>query len=127
AGKVKLFKSHHPDYKDGGQLRDFVYVKDVVDVIWYLYSNDVKSGIYNLGSGTARTFADLATATFNALNVPVNIEYIDTPADIRDKYQYFTQADMTKLKKAGYKKAFTSLEDGVNDYVKNYLEPQKYL
>ncbi|MCW3077816.1 MAG: rfaD [Bacteroidetes bacterium] len=125
--QVKLFKSHDPKYKDGGQLRDFVYVKDVVDVIWFLYSNKIKSGIYNLGSGKARTFCDLATATFNALGCPVNIEFVETPADIRDKYQYFTEANMAKLKSVGYTKEFTSLEDGVKDYVTNYLVPHKYL
>ncbi len=125
-GKVKLFKSHNPVYEDGGQLRDFVYVKDVVEVIWFLYSNKIKSGIYNLGSGKARTFKDLATATFNAMGKPVNIEYIDTPVDIRDKYQYFTEANMTKLISCGYPKKFTSLEDGVGDYVKNYLESNRY-
>lgn len=124
---VKLFRSHDPKYKDGGQLRDFVYVKDVVEVIWFLYSNKIKSGIYNLGSGTARTFYDLAKATFKALNCPVNVEFVDTPEDIREKYQYFTEANMQKLKNAGYSKKFTSLEDGVNDYVSNYLVPYKYL
>lgn len=124
--KVKLFRSHNPNYTDGGQLRDFVYVKDVVEVIWFLYSNKVKSGIYNLGSGKARTFFDLATATFKALNCEANIEFIDTPIDIRDKYQYFTEANMQKLINAGYKKPFTSLEEGVTDYVKNYLVPGKY-
>ncbi len=127
SGKVKLFKSHNPDYTDGGQLRDFVYVKDVTNVIWFLYSNQPKSGIYNLGSGTARTFLDLANATFAALNVEPNIEFIDTPIDIRDKYQYFTEAIMEKLISAGYKKSFTTLEEGVNDYVKNYLVTGKYL
>jgi ADP-L-glycero-D-manno-heptose 6-epimerase len=126
-GQVKLFRSHDPGYKDGGQLRDFVYVKDVADVIWFLYSNKVKNGIYNLGSGKARTFYDLATATFKALNKPANIEFIDTPLDIRDKYQYFTEADMSKLQDAGYKKKFTTLEDGVEDYVRNYLVPHKYM
>ncbi len=125
-GKVKLFKSHHPDYKDGGQLRDFVYVKDVVEVIWFLYSNKVKSGIYNLGSGKARTFYDLATATFNALEKPTSIDFIDTPADIRDKYQYFTEANMNKLMAQGYSKKFTTLEEGVQDYVTNYLNSTKY-
>lgn len=125
-GKVKLFRSHHPDYKDGGQLRDFVYVKDVVEVIWFLYSNKVKSGIYNLGSGKARTFFDLATATFKAIGKEPNIEFIDTPIDIRDKYQYFTEANMSKLISQGYSKPFTSLEEGVNDYVKNYLTGHKY-
>jgi ADP-L-glycero-D-manno-heptose 6-epimerase len=126
-GKVKLFRSHNPDYTDGGQLRDFVYVKDVVDVIWFLFSQKPASGIYNLGSGKARTFLDLANATFSALKVEPNIEFIDTPADIRDKYQYFTEADMSKLVSVGYSKPFTSLEDGVKDYVNNYLQPGKYL
>lgn len=120
-GKVKLFSSHNPNYTDGGQLRDFVYVKDVVNVIWFLFSTKIKSGIYNLGSGQARTFLDLANATFKALNIEPNIEFIDTPIDIRDKYQYFTEANMNKLISAGYSKKFTSLEDGVIDYVTNYL------
>lgn len=126
-GEVKLFRSHNPDYTDGGQLRDFVYVKDVVDVIWFLYSKKPKSGIYNLGSGKARTFLDLAKATFKAMGKEPNIEFIDTPADIRDKYQYFTEADMRKLISVGYTKPFTSLEDGVKDYVTNYLATQSYL
>jgi ADP-L-glycero-D-manno-heptose 6-epimerase len=126
-GRVKLFRSHNPNYKDGGQLRDFVYVKDVVEVIWFLYSNKVKSGIYNLGSGKARTFFDLASATFKAMGKEVSIDFIDTPIDIRDKYQYFTEANMSKLKEQGYSKPFTSLEDGIGDYVKNYLIPNKYL
>lgn len=126
AGQVKLFRSHHPKYADGGQLRDFVYVKDVVEVIWFLYSNKVKSGIYNLGSGKARTFLDLAKATFNALSIEPAIEFIDTPIDIRDKYQYFTEANMQKLITAGYTKPFTTLEEGVNDYVKHYLTMSKY-
>jgi ADP-L-glycero-D-manno-heptose 6-epimerase len=126
-GKVKLFRSHKPEYKDGGQLRDFVYVKDVVNVIWFLYSKKPKNGIYNLGSGKARTFLDLANATFRALHVEPNIEFIDTPLDIRDKYQYFTEANMTKLISVGYTTPFTSLEEGVSDYVTNYLSPHHYL
>jgi len=126
-GKVKLFRSHRPDYADGGQLRDFVYVKDVVNVVWYLYTKKTSSGIYNLGSGKARSFADLARAVFTALNKPVDIEFIDTPADIRDKYQYFTEADMGKLVATGYPYAFTSLEDGVHDYVSHYLNTSHYL
>lgn len=125
-GKVKLFRSHNPNYKDGGQLRDFVYVKDVVDVITFLFTQHPKNGIYNLGSGKARTFLDLALATFKALGKNEDIEFIDTPIDIRDKYQYFTEANMAKLIKAGYSKPFTSLEDGVNDYVKNYLVGKRY-
>ncbi|MEO6303846.1 MAG: ADP-glyceromanno-heptose 6-epimerase [Bacteroidia bacterium] len=126
-GKVKLFRSHNPNYTDGGQLRDFVYVKDVINVIWFLYSNNVKNGIYNLGSGKARTFLDLANATFKALNIEPNVEFVDTPIDIRDKYQYFTEANMSKLITQGYSKNFTSLEEGVEDYVKNYLLKSNYL
>lgn len=125
-GKVKLFKSHKLEYKDGGQLRDFVYVKDVVEVIWYLYTQSPKSGIYNLGSGKARTFEDLALAVFSAVNKTPDIEFIDTPADIRDKYQYFTEANMQKLISTGYSKPFTDLEQGVKDYVQNYLSVKKY-
>jgi ADP-L-glycero-D-manno-heptose 6-epimerase len=126
-GQVKLFRSHNPSYADGGQLRDFVYVKDVVEVIWFLYSKRIRNGIYNLGSGQARTFLDLARATFKALDLEPSIEFIDTPADIRDKYQYFTEADMRKLLAQGYDLPFTSLEEGVNDYVKHYLVPGDYL
>jgi ADP-L-glycero-D-manno-heptose 6-epimerase len=126
-GKVKLFRSHRPDFKDGMQLRDFVYVKDLVNVIRFLMENKPTSGIYNLGTGKARAFLDLAKATFNAMNKPENIEFIDTPIDIRDKYQYFTEANMEKLRKVGYNKAFYSLEEGIADYVKNYLIPNKYL
>ena len=120
-GKVKLFRSHRPDFEDGKQLRDFIYVKDVAAVIVWLMQNKPQSGIYNLGTGKARSFYDLATATFKAMNLEPNIEFIDTPEDIRDKYQYFTEANMTKLFKAGYNKPFTSLEDGISDYVKEYL------
>jgi ADP-L-glycero-D-manno-heptose 6-epimerase len=127
SGKVKLFRSHNPNYTDGGQLRDFVYVKDVVNVIWFLYSHKIKNGIYNLGSGKARTFSDLAKVTFKALHMEPKIEFIDTPIDIRDKYQYFTEADMRKLISAGYSKPFTSLEEGVKDYVTNYLNTGSYL
>jgi ADP-L-glycero-D-manno-heptose 6-epimerase len=126
-GKVRLFRSHNSFYKDGEQLRDFVYVKDVMDVIWFLYKRKPASGIYNLGSGQARSFNDLAKATFSALDLKPKIEYIDTPADIRDKYQYYTQADMSKLRAVGYNKEFTSLEDGVTDYVQNYLSKGEYL
>jgi ADP-L-glycero-D-manno-heptose 6-epimerase len=125
-GFVKLFRSHNPNYTDGGQLRDFVYVKDLVDVLYFAYTNNLNNGIYNLGSGKARTFLDLATATFKALNKPVNIEYIDTPIDIRDKYQYFTEANRRKLMHQGYNKSFTSLEEGVTDYVTNYLNGHRY-
>ncbi|MBK9285622.1 MAG: ADP-glyceromanno-heptose 6-epimerase [Sphingobacteriaceae bacterium] len=125
-GKIKLFKSHRKEFQDGEQLRDFVYVVDVIEVIWYLYGNSIASGIYNLGSGKARTFLDLATATLSAMGMPNHIEFIETPLDIRDKYQYFTEANMNKLKQQGYTKPFTELEHGVEDYVKNYLLPNKY-
>ena len=125
-GLVKLFRSHNPNFKDGGQLRDFVYVKDLVEVLYFAYTDSLKNGIYNLGSGKARTFLDLATATFKALNKPVNIEFIDTPIDIRDKYQYFTEANMSKLINQGYNKPFTTLEQGVTDYVTNYLNQSHY-
>jgi ADP-L-glycero-D-manno-heptose 6-epimerase len=124
--KMKLFRSHHPEYKDGEQMRDFVYVKDVVEVIAFLMRHRKNSGIYNLGSGKARTFLDLTKNTFRAMNKKENIEFIDTPADIRNKYQYFTEADMSKLSSIGYPKKFTSLEEGVEDYVKNYLLKGKY-
>lgn len=125
-GFVKLFRSHHPKYTDGGQLRDFVYVKDLVDVLFFTYQNKMKSGIYNLGSGKARTFLDLANATFKALNKQPEIEFIDTPIDIRDNYQYFTEANMGKLLAQGYRKPFTSLEEGVKDYVQHYLANKAY-
>ncbi len=120
-GKMKLFKSHNPAFKNGEQMRDFVYVKDVADVCLFLMHHRKNSGIYNLGSGKARTFVDLAKAVFKALGKKEDIEFIDTPADIRDKYQYFTEANMEKLKGIGYAKSFTTLEDGVNNYVKDYL------
>jgi ADP-L-glycero-D-manno-heptose 6-epimerase len=123
-GLVRLFKSHNPNYTDGGQLRDFVYVKDVIEVCLFLMHSRRNSGIYNLGTGKARTFLDLTNATFKALNLSPNIEFIDTPLDIRDKYQYFTEAKMDKLRSIGYSKHFTTLEDAVNDYVVNYLEKE---
>ena len=126
-GKVKLFRSHNPNYTDGGQLRDFVYVKDVVDVLYFAHGTLTKNGIYNLGSGKARTFLDLAKATFKALGKNPDIEFIDTPVDIRDKYQYFTEANMNKLIAQGYVKPFSTLEEGVQDYVSNYLVGKHYL
>lgn len=125
--KVNLFKSNDSKYKNGEQLRDFIYVKDVVDVIFFLKNNKPESGIYNLGTGKARTFIDLTNAIFTALQMEPNIEFIDTPEDIRDKYQYFTEANMEKLVSIGYVNEFTSLESGVNDYVTNYLVSNKYL
>jgi len=126
-GKMKLFKSHHPDFEDGKQLRDFVYVKDVVNVLYYFMENPNTSGLYNLGTGTARSFLDLTISTFVAMGNEPNIGFIDTPIDIRDKYQYFTEADMKKVNENGYKKSFTPLEKGVEDYVKNYLIPNNYI
>lgn len=125
-GGMKLFRSHNPEFEDGEQLRDFVYVKDVVDVLVYFMKNQKTSGLYNLGTGEARTFLNLANSTFWALEQEPDIEFVDTPLDIRDKYQYFTEADMTKLRNYGYEKDFTSLEEGVEDYVSNYLVPGKY-
>lgn len=115
-GEVKLFKSHNPDYKHGEQLRDFIYVDDVVDVCIWMYENQPESGIYNVGTGKARTFNDLAAATFDALGKEENIVYIDTPIEIREKYQYYTEAKMEKLREAGYTKNFHELEDGVKKY-----------
>lgn len=120
-GKMKLFRSHRPDFKNGEQKRDFIYVKDVVDVMYFLLHHRKDSGIYNLGTGKARTFLDLTRSTFKAMNLPENIEFIDTPPDIRDKYQYFTQATMNKLRSIGYVKKFLSLEAGIKEYVKKYL------
>lgn len=124
-GGMRLFKSHNPNFKDGEQMRDFVYVKDVVEVLFFFMLLRKKSGIYNLGSGKARTFKDLTKATFSAMDVAENITFIDTPEDIRDKYQYFTEAEMSKLRSIGYTKAFHTLEQGVEDYVKGYLIPEK--
>ncbi|MEY3585201.1 MAG: hypothetical protein RLZZ243_265 [Bacteroidota bacterium] len=121
-GHMQLFRSHNPEYKDGEQLRDFVYVKDVAKVCEFLMQNQEHSGIYNLGSGKARTFLDLASLTFQALGLDPSISFIDTPIDIRDKYQYFTEANMSKLLAIGYPHAFYTLEEGISDYVKNYLE-----
>ena len=126
SGKVKLFKSHKPEYKDGEQLRDFVYVKDVVDICYWLMNEKPASGLYNLGTGKARTFKDLVTSIFKSLGKEPVIEFIDTPLDIRDKYQYFTEADMNKLRSVGYKEDFYSLEEGVETYVKNFLIEKKY-
>ena len=125
-GSLRLFKSHRPDYTDGQQMRDFIYVKDLVSVCVFLMEHRKNSGIYNLGTGIARSFNDLGKSTFVAMGKEVNINYIDTPADIRDKYQYFTEANMNKLKSIGYDKPFYTLEEGVKDYVQNYLIPANY-
>jgi ADP-L-glycero-D-manno-heptose 6-epimerase len=124
-GKMKLFRSHREGYADGEQSRDFVYVKDVVSMIMFLMKERPSSGIYNVGSGKARSFKDLVLATFSAMEVEPNIEFIDTPEDIRDTYQYFTEADMGKIQLAGYSDDFYSLEEGVKDYVQQYLIPNK--
>lgn len=125
-GKVKLFRSHRPDFADGRQLRDFVYVKDVLKVCYWLMDNQPASGIYNLGTGKARAFEDLVKATFKGLDLEAVIEFIDMPEDIRDKYQYFTEANMSKLRLAGYTEPFYSLEAGVEDYVRQYLATGQY-
>ncbi len=125
-GKMRLFASHNPEYSDGGQLRDFIFVSDVVDVCLFLMDRRPANGIFNLGTGVARTFNDLAKATFSAMDKKPTIEYIPTPEDIRDKYQYFTEAEMSKLLGVGYSKPFTSLEDGVRNYVRNYLQNGSY-
>ncbi|MEO1258980.1 MAG: ADP-glyceromanno-heptose 6-epimerase [Bacteroidota bacterium] len=120
-GGMKLFRSHRPDFKDGYQSRDFIYVKDVVDVCYFFYKNPTQSGLYNVGTGKARTFLDLVTNTFRSMDAAPNISFIDTPVDIRETYQYFTEANMDKLRAAGYDRPFYSLEDGVADYVRHYL------
>lgn len=126
SGKMKLFRSHKAEFTDGGQMRDFVYVKDVCNVIIFLMNHRKNSGIYNLGSGKARTFLDLVKNTFKNMSVAEDISFIDTPIDIRDKYQYFTEANMNKLKSIGYTEKFHTLEEGIEDYVKNYLIAEKY-
>jgi ADP-L-glycero-D-manno-heptose 6-epimerase len=126
SGGIRLFRSHRPDYADGAQLRDFVYVKDVCKVCIHFMEQRTHSGIYNLGSGQARTFLALAGATFSALGAPERITFVDTPMDIRDKYQYYTQAAMEKMRGAGYTAPFHTLEEGVGDYVRNYLAPKNY-
>jgi ADP-L-glycero-D-manno-heptose 6-epimerase len=126
-GKMRLFKSHHPDFPDGGQTRDFVYVKDLTEVMFFLMHHRKNSGLYNVGTGLGRTFLDLTKNTFKAMGIAETIEFIDTPMDIRDKYQYFTEANMQKLHAIGYNKPSYTLEDGVHDYVVNYLIPNKYL
>ena len=121
-GKVCLFKSYQPKYPDGGQLRDFVYVKDCIDVMWWLFNNPAANGIFNLGTGKARAWNDLIKAVFAAMGIKTNIEYIEMPKVLRNQYQYFTQAEMKKLQDAGCLVEFSSLEDSVLDYVCNYLQ-----
>ncbi len=126
-GAMQLFRSHRPDFKDGEQSRDFIYVKDLVDVLLYFLENKPDNAIYNLGTGKARTFYDLASSTFKALGMEPNISFIDTPADIRDTYQYFTEADMRKLRAAGYQQPFYGLEAGIEDYVQRYLAKEELI
>ena len=125
-GSLTLFRSHNPDYADGEQMRDFVYVKDVVEVCMFLMQHRKNSGIYNLGSGKARTFMALAINTFEAMGLTPEIDFMDTPESIRDTYQYFTEANMNKLRSIGYDREFYTLEEGVKDYVQNYLMEGKY-
>jgi len=126
-GQLQLFKSEHPDYEDGEQKRDFIYVKDAVEMIIHFNENPETGGLYNVGTGRARSWNDLAKAVFNAMEKPVNIKYVDMPQHLKGKYQYFTEAKMDKIKEAGYTKEFYSLENGVKDYVQNYLMKKKYL
>jgi len=126
-GRLKLFKSHRPEWKDGGQERDFIYVKDVLEMVWNVYELKPESALYNVGTGKARTFKDLGDSTFAALGLESNIEYIDMPIDLREKYQYFTEADMSKWINAKLPLPATSLEEGVKDYIQYYLNPSRYL
>lgn len=119
---MKLFRSHHKDYRDGEQSRDFIFVDDIADVMMYFLHNQVNSGIYNVGTGKARSFLDLTNAVFKSLNEETNISFIDTPVDLRGRYQYFTEAEIQKLRDIGYTQDFTSLEEGVDVYVGKYLK-----
>ena len=120
-GGMKLFRSHNPKFKNGEQARDFIYVRDVAEMIGFLFREKPKSGLYNIGTGQARTFNDLVRATFKAMDLEPKISFIDTPEDIRHTYQYFTEAKMEKIQEAGYSNPFTTLEEGVKDYVQNFL------
>jgi ADP-L-glycero-D-manno-heptose 6-epimerase len=126
-GMVKLFKSYKPEYKDGEQMRDFIYVKDAVDVTLHFALQDAAApgGLLNCGTGKARTWVDLATAVFDAMGLPPKIEFIEMPQELQGKYQYFTEATETKLRAAGYTKPFTSLEEGVREYVQGYYLPRE--
>ena len=126
SGRVKLFRSHRPDFADGYQLRDFIYVKDVIAVLEWLMQHTPTSGIYNLGTGKAESFYQLAASTATAMQIPLQIDWIDIPADIRDTYQYFTEADMSKLRNAGYTQPFATLSEGAVDYVRHYLMTGSY-
>ncbi|TFG61764.1 MAG: ADP-glyceromanno-heptose 6-epimerase [Gemmatimonadales bacterium] len=127
SGTVKLFRSHRSDYEDGGQMRDFVYVKDAVDMVLYLADHPEANGLFNSGTGTARSFSDLAKAVFTAMDREPSITYIDMPVQLRDRYQYYTQATTDRIRGAGYDAPFNSLEDGIADYVQNYLVPARYM
>ena len=126
-GKLKLFRSYRPEYADGEQMRDFLYVKDAADMILFLFEHPQGAGLYNIGSGRAETWNALAAAAFEALDRPVDIEYIDMPEHLRDRYQYYTKAEMGKLKALGYGREATSLRDSVLDYIRNYLVTGNYL
>ncbi len=126
-GKLKLFRSYRPEYADGEQMRDFLYVKDAVDMVLFLFRNPHATGLYNIGSGRAETWNALAAAAFEALGKPVDIEYIDMPEHLRDRYQYYTKAEMGKLQALGYGREATSLHDSVLDYIRNYLMTGRYL
>ncbi len=126
-GKARLFKSANPKYKDGGQMRDFIYIKDAVDMTLFFLDHPDKNGLFNIGSGKARTWNDLVSSLFNAMNKKAAIEYFDMPSNLLEKYQYFTEAKMDKQKKAGYSKPLMSLENGIADYVQNYLLKEKFL
>lgn len=123
-GKMKLFRSHHKDYKDGEQSRDFIFVDDIAEVMMFFMHNQENRGIYNVGTGKARSFLDLTNAVFNSLHMNPEISFIDTPVDLRGRYQYFTEAEIQKLRDIGYTKPFTSLEEGVEKYVGKYLVPE---
>lgn len=125
-GKLKLFRSHKPEFQDGTQKRDFIYVQDVLNVLMHFLITRKNPGLYNLGTGVARTFNDLGKSVFNAMQRPIEIEYIDIPADIRDSYQYFTEAETSRLRNAGYNGTFYSLEDAITDYVQKYLSQGDY-
>lgn len=122
-GQIRLFKSYKPEYTDGGQMRDFVYVKDAVEMTLHLAETETAGGLYNIGAGVARTWVDLANALFSALNLPPNIEFIEMPESIRHQYQYYTCADIAKIRATGYSTPTTSLEDAVRDYAVKYLKP----
>jgi ADP-L-glycero-D-manno-heptose 6-epimerase len=127
SGKMRLFKSYRNDYKDGEQVRDFIYVKDAVEMTLFFLENRTAAGLFNIGSGTANTWNKLAAAIFSAVGKPKNVDYVEMPGTIRDKYQYYTCADISKIRKAGYSRPLTGIEEAVADYVKNYLVGGKRL